>query len=112
MFAEQNAERNRTKPNETKQIRQESTVTEIRFNPHRVRRFGLSSTQEAKALLYLERHGDVARKTLSRVFDLRLVERLVTLGLVVRQGDVYGITENGKAVLRSCLGEDHGRGMA
>ncbi len=85
---------------------------EVRFNPYRVRRFGLSSTQEAKALLYLERQGDTPRKFLARLFDLRLVERLVALGLVVHHGDTYGITESGRAVLQGCLGDDHGRSVA
>lgn len=76
----------------------------IHFNPYRVRRYGLSSTQEAKALLYLDRQGDTPRKSISRLFDLRLVERLVVLGLVARNGDTYQITKDGKDVLERCAG--------
>jgi len=86
-------------------------MTEVRFNPYHIRRYGLSSTQEAKVLLYLERRGGQAcRRDVSRVFDLRLVERLALLGLVVRQGEQVRLTESGREVLQGCLREEaHGR---
>jgi len=117
MFCRTNEERTGTKQNigerkESGGMNENNLTQDIRFNPYRVRRFGLSSTQEAKALLYLERHGETPRKALSRVFDLRLVERLAALGLVVQRGDTYCLTESGKAVLQGCLGEEHGRGVA
>jgi hypothetical protein len=111
MFTEQNAERNRTKPNETKQIRQESTMTEMRFNPYQVRRAGLRSTVEAKILRYLAQ-GPSDRKSLARLFDLRTVEHLEQIGLVAYRGGHVAITEAGLETLRRCLGEEHGRGVA
>ncbi len=85
-------------------------MTEVRFNPYHIRRYGLSSTQEAKILLYLERSGGTAlRREVSRVFDLRLVERLALLGLVVRRGEQVLLTESGREVLQGCLREG-GRG--
>ncbi|WP_322807716.1 hypothetical protein [Thermanaerothrix sp.] len=85
---------------------------EIRFNPYRIRRFGLSSTQEAKVLLYLERQGSTPRKVLSRLFDLRLVERLAEIGLVVCRNGQVEMTPEGRETLQRCMGEDHGRGAA
>lgn len=111
MFAEQNAERNGTKPNETKQNRQESNMTEMRFNPHQVRRAGLKSTVEAKILRYLA-HGPTDRKSLARLFDLRTVERLEQIGLVVYRNGQAQITEAGLETLKRCLGEEYGRGVA
>jgi len=86
-------------------------MTDIRFNPYHIRRYGLSSTQEAKILLYLERSGGTApRREVSRVFDLRLVERLALIGLVVRQGEQVRLTESGREILQGCLREEaHGR---
>ncbi len=111
MFAEQNAERNGTKPNETKQIFQESTMTDMRFNPYQVRRAGLRSTVEAKILRYLAQ-GPTDRKNLARLFDLRTVEHLEQIGLVAYRNGHVAITEDGLETLRRCLGEEHGRGVA
>lgn len=86
-------------------------MIEVRFNPYHIRRYGLSSTQEAKVLLYLERRGGTApRRDMSRVFDLRLVERLALLGLVAREGEQVLLTQSGREVLQGCLREEaHGR---
>ncbi|MCX7608944.1 MAG: hypothetical protein N2049_06980 [Anaerolineales bacterium] len=111
MFAEQNAERNGTKPNETKQIFQESTMTDMRFNPYQVRRAGLRSTVEAKILHYLAQ-GPADRKSLARLFDLRLAERLERLGLIVYRDGQVQITNRGLETLKQCMGEGRGQGVA
>jgi len=78
-------------------------TTDIRFNASRIRRFGLSSTQEAKILLFLSRRGRTERKALARVFDLRLVERLALLGLVEQAHGEVALSESGRQVLERCL---------
>ncbi len=77
---------------------------EVRFNPYRIRRYGLSSTQEAKILQYLAVES-ADRKRLGRIFDLRLVERLVQIGLVAREREGYCLTESGRQMLKALLGE-------
>ena len=78
----------------------------IRFNPYHLRQLGLSSTQEAKILWYLRRHGPTERKALGRVFDLRLVERLAQIGLVVCRNGRVEITAAGLETLQRCIGGD------
>lgn len=81
-------------------------MSEIRFNPYRLRRLGLSSTQEAKILWYLSQNPSAERKALGRLFDLRLVERLERIGLVVCRNGQVEITAAGLETLQRCIGGD------
>jgi len=82
----------------------EQMEQEVHFSINRIRRFGLSSIQEARILLYLSRREAAPRREIARVFDLRLVEHLATLGLVVCRNGWVEITVDGQDVLKRCLG--------
>ncbi|WP_322808052.1 hypothetical protein [Thermanaerothrix sp.] len=86
-------------------------MTEMRFNPYQVRRAGLSSTQEAKILRYLAQ-GPTDRKSLARLFDLRLAERLEHLGLIVYRDGQVQITDKGLETLKQCIGDGRGQSVA